>query len=346
MNAPDTEIQFRLQDYYRQAFPEQKEAQILELTPLNLGWESIIYAFKVVIDPHSSSQPQSLILRLYPGTDAHAKSQREFAGLQVLHQLGYPVPRVFRLERENSPFGKPFILMEKIEGEILWYRLDQSSPEQKAALLDQFCALFVQLHQLDWQPFIHRVNPPNQPEPYQYVNQFLKMINDATRQFPDLQSFIPVLEWLRERRDKVPCARPAPVHWDFHPGNVILRPDGKMTVIDWTQIQVSDPRFDLGWTLLLVGAYNGDEPRQMILSEYQRHVGMEIGQLEFFDVANALKRLGSVLISLFAGADQMGMRPDAIENMRRDFPALQRVYDLLVVRTGIRIREVETLLSG
>ena len=79
------------------------------------------------------------------------------------------------------------------------------------------------------------------------------------------------------------------------------------------------------WTLLLAGAYAGNDVRKMILAEYQRILGKEIEELHFFDVAACVKRIASVMMSLFAGADQMGMRPDAVENMRRDFPALQKM---------------------
>lgn len=32
-----------------------------------------------------------------------------------------------------------------------------------------------------------------------------------------------------------------------------------MEVIDWTDLQVSDSRFDLAWTLMLITAYEGEE---------------------------------------------------------------------------------------
>jgi len=174
----------------------------------------------------------------------------------------------------------------------------------------------------------------------------MNMLRGELSQFPDLAAFSPVLDWLDERREQVPCRRPAPIHWDFHPGNVILKPDGAAVVIDWTQIQVSDPRFDLGWTLLLTGAYTTDDVRELILTEYQRFSGAPVEQLRFFDVASCVKRLGTVMISLSAGADSMGMRPDAVAMMRRDFPALQRVYDLMVDRTGIKVSAVERLLDS
>jgi len=258
-----------------------------------------------------------------------------------LHEVGYPVPRVLSLELDPAFFGKPFVLMERVEGEMLWPVLDRSTPETSAAYLTEMCSLLVKLHALDWHSFVPESEQGRYADPYAIIDQFLNWLRAMAEPFPDLNAFFPMIEWLETRRDLVPCSRPAPVHWDFHPGNVILQPDGEMKVIDWTQIQVSDPRFDLGWTLLLAGAYYGVETRSNILNEYQRLSGSQVEQLEFFDVANAIKRLGSVMISLSAGAEQMGMRPDAIAAMRRDFPSLRWVYNLMFKHTGISVPEIE-----
>jgi aminoglycoside phosphotransferase (APT) family kinase protein len=287
-----------------------------------------------------------MILRIYPGDDAYQKSGREFEGMKRLYEVGYPVPKVFILEQDDSPFSKPFVLMERIEGEMLWPALDRSNPETSAAYLTAMCSLFVKLHKLDWRSFVPKVEQTSYENPYVFIDQYLNWLRSMAEPFPDLSAFFPVIEWLEARRDQVPCKRPALVHWDFHPGNLILQPDGELKVIDWTQIQVFDPRFDLGWTLLLAGGYSGIEIRNHILNEYQRISGSQVEQLKFFDIANAIKRLGSVMISLSAGAEQMGMRPDAIAAMRRDFPALRWVYNLLVIRTGISVPEIERFLEN
>ncbi len=342
------EIEHALQaylDHNTSALPGIREIKIKKATPLNRGWESIIYILDLETGTQRYSKLERLILRMYPGEDAYHKSAREFAGMQQLHAVNYPVPMVHILEREESPFDKPFIIMEHIEGEIMWPLLDRSSPEEAAVLLTRFCDLFVRLHNLDWQDFVTKGEQTADNNPFHFVDQFLSGAHDALEMFPDLEIFLPVVEWLEARRDQVPCAQPAPVHWDYHPGNLILQPDGNLKVIDWTQIQVTDPRFDLGWTLLLTGAYSGKDTRTFIHEEYQRLSGREVENLAFFDVANAIKRLGSVMISLSAGADKMGMRPDAIAKMRRDFPMLRWVYNLMVKRTDIYIQEVERFLE-
>jgi aminoglycoside phosphotransferase (APT) family kinase protein len=344
----DEDIVRALQDYYDQnsaLLPDKGDVKITNAISLNVGWESVIYSFDLFTGTQRDRQVKKLILRIYPGDDAHHKSIREYTGMQQLHAVGYPVPAVYIVERGKSPSSKPFIIMEHIEGEIMWPILDRSTQEEAATLLTLFCELFVQLHALDWRDFTFRGDQLTINNLYHYVDQFLHWLQDMSDLFPILKTFIPVIEWLEVRRDTVPCARPAPVHWDYHPGNVIVQPDGGLKVIDWTQIQVSDPRFDLGWTLLLAGAYSGNEIRRLILEEYQRLCGTEIDNLAFFEVANAVKRLGSVMISISEGADKIGMRPDAIATMRRDFPAVRWVYNLMVERTGIRLPEVEQFLE-
>jgi aminoglycoside phosphotransferase (APT) family kinase protein len=341
------QIQRELEAYYRRTFSNHQNARVFEITELTEGWESIIYAYKLAVDPQTGSQPQSLILRLYPGTNAHQKSMREFEGMQVLYRLGYPVPQVYHLEGEDSPFEKPFVLMEFVEGDLMWSLFGRSGPERRRELIAQLCELQIALHNLDWQPFVSQDNRRAiEQNTYIFVDCWLAEVRELMKSFPALVAFSPVMDWLEARRDAVPCNRPAPIHWDFHANNLIVRRDGTAVVIDWTQIQISDPRFDLGWTLLLMGAYEGKRVRNLILQEYERINGAKVDQLEFFDVANCLKRLGTVFLSLAVGADQMGMRPEAVEGMRRDFPALQRAYDLLVQRCGINIPVVEELLSS
>jgi len=343
------DIESALQDYFDKnptTHPGKRDVKIQNITALKAGWESIIFAFDLVHSPQFDRQPERLILRIYPGEDAYEKSIREFKGMQNLFRMGYPIPAVYTLERAKSPFGKPFIIMEYIEGETIWPILDRSTPEDATALLTRFCELFIQLHGLDWHSFVFNRDQPAAGDPYQFVDRYLKMLRSMSESFPVLKAFLPTIEWLEARRDEVPCIRPALIHWDFHPGNLILQPDSAIKVIDWTQIQVSDPRFDLGWTLLLVGAYSGSDAREFILEEYQRLYDAEVENLAFFDVANAIKRLGSVMISISAGAEKMGMRNDAIASMRRDFPALHWVYNLMVERTEIKVAEIERFLDS
>jgi aminoglycoside phosphotransferase (APT) family kinase protein len=338
------DMQSRLQAYFAHAFPDRPEAQISDLVSLSAGWESDVYAFRVEYGPAGARQGEELILRIYPGDDGRSKSAREFHGMNRLYQAGYPVPQVLLLERENSPFGQPFILMERIQGELLWPRLSNAPEAEQAELLTLFCRLFVQLHTLAWQPLVDDVSLYDTGNPYIFIDRELSRWRSFFDRFPK-PGFLPLFDWLERRRDQAPCLRPSLIHWDFHPANILLRPDGSAVVIDWTQLDISDARFDLAWTLLLAGTHGNTARRDAILQEYERLLGARVEALAYFEVAACVKRLFSVVISLTDGPEKLGMRPDAVAMMKQQLGAIKRVYDLLLERTGIEVPEVEALLA-
>jgi aminoglycoside phosphotransferase (APT) family kinase protein len=350
------EMAVRLQAYYADSLATGWGARVKDLTAISSGWESEVYAFDLSpseaasgeLTPGPAQEPpgEPLILRVYPGDDAWEKSAREFQGLRELHRAGYPVPEVSLLERDRSPFGKPFIIMERIEGETLWPLLAAASPARQRELLTQFTRLLVQLHQLDWRLFTP-VAPPGieasdgaiNGDAYTYVNRWLDLVHAYLERFP-LPGFLPVIQWLETRKDRVPCRSPAPIHWDFHPANILLQPDGAAVVIDWTQFEVSDYRFDLAWTLLLLATHASEEWRDFVLEEYERLSGNPVEELEFFEVAACAKRLLAVAISRSYGPEKLGMRPDALAAMESQLPALRQVYQLLREKTGIDATEL------
>jgi aminoglycoside phosphotransferase (APT) family kinase protein len=340
-------LQAYLQTYCEQAFPAWRDVQVTDVVSVSEGWESDVYSFELTHGPGGAREPEGLILRIYPGDDAGQKSAREFQGMRQLHRAGYPVPEVLALERERSPFGKPFVIMERIEGRMLWPVMFEPSvgKRRQGKLLTLFCELFVQLHALDWRPFVGRDEQARYGNPYTFVDNWLDQFRGFLARSP-VPGFTSVMAWLEERRGDVPCSRPAVVHLDYHPANVLLRDDGSAVVIDWTQVGVDDPRLDLAWTLLLICAYEGPGWRTPVLAEYERLAGFRVEGLAYFDVLACAKRLGSVVVSLLEGPERMGMRPEAVAMMRQQMGPLGRVYDLLVERTDIRVPEIEGLLAA
>jgi aminoglycoside phosphotransferase (APT) family kinase protein len=327
---------------YTRAFPDTQGSKVTELAEISAGWESDMYSFTIESGPPGERRCDELILRIYPGEDAYAKSAREHRGMSLLHSAGYPVPQVLVLERDNSPFGRPFLIMERISGQQMWPVWFGSPEEKQKELLTLFCQLFVRLHTVDWRPFVQDVTPYDAGDPYALLDRELGRMRPYQERFP-IPGFVPVAEWLVEQRDLVPCEQPSVIHWDYHPGNILLCDDGSAVVVDWTQVDVSDSRFDLAWTLLLVSTYEGRVWYERILHEYERLAGVKVEQLAFFEVFACLKRLYSVVASLTYGPETLGMRPETAAIMLQQLGASKRVYDLLLERTGIKVPEVEEL---
>jgi len=259
--------------------------------------------------------------------------------MQKLFSAGYPVPRVFLLEADHSPIDRPFIMMEFIQGEMMWYLLDNSSDEKQKQLLDQFCRLYVQLHNLDWKLF--NANLPT-GDPFFFIDRWISEARGVVQNFPDLD-ISPFLEWVTSQRGLFTCERPSPTQQDFHPGNILVRPDGTAVVIDWAHFNVTDSRFDRAWTLVLTHSHGWAGMRDFILKGYEQHLGKPVEQIEAFEVIACARRLFDITVSLTLGPQHLGMTAQAIDSIRSYMDAHRRVYRLFVERTGLQIKAFDEL---
>jgi aminoglycoside phosphotransferase (APT) family kinase protein len=338
-------IRAQLQDYAERALPAWPQPAVGTVTRITDGWECELYRFDLEYGPPGARERLGLVLRAYPGDGAARKAEHEFTGLQRLHQAGYPVPQVYHLALAGSPLGQPFVLMERIEGELLWPALETRSRAEQAELITLFCELMARLHRLDWRPFAADPARLEAAGPYVFVDAML----DDARTFVahgGLPGFAPLVDWLAAHRAQAACARPAVTHRDFHPANVLLRADGSPVVIDWPNLAVTDARFDLSWTLMLVQSHVGRALRDTLLAGYEHASGAKVENLAYFEVHACGRRLTDVTISLTHGPERQGMRPEAVALMRAQLPSLAAVAEMLFQRTGLRVPEVEGLLRG
>ncbi len=324
------------------AFPSYGKATVENIEHVTSGWESDIYLFRAVFE---RGRAENLVIRLYPGErqGAAGKAEGEYRALRLLNQAGYPVPRVDALDVSGAIFEPPWILMERIEGSTLSGRMYGSKdPTERRQSLELFCKLFVDLHNLEWDKWVpveYQVHPRTRTD---LLDRMFTQ-GQAMMQALPLPGFLPVMEWLQERREEAGGTRVSLIHLDFHAENILYRPDGKAFVIDWTNIDLSDYRVDLAWTLLLTLCYNGPQWREAILHEYERQSGLQVEHLEFYDVLACVRRLYSIVGSLRYGAGALGMRPGAENVMRQQAAQARVVYELMKSHTGIRIPEVEEL---
>lgn len=311
-----------------------------ELTNLSMGWESDVYGF--TLTDLATGSVAERVLRLYFGQGSAEKAVRESAGIQILRRAGYPVPEVYTVENGPAALGRPFLIMQRASGEQLWPLLLRRDAPPDATHLARFCALMVQLHTLDW-------NGPADDErarlPRREVAEQLAYLAGFAVRNP-LDGIADGMEWLRSRQDRVSAIPLAMLHWDFHPANVLFAPPAQYTVIDWTQAEFSDPRFDLAWTVVLVGSQASWQAAKMIQTGYVAQGGSWGDDLDFFEAAACLKRLFSVLIALAHGAEALGMRPSAERIMVEQLDRIAQVYGRWLEITGVRMAEADRQLAA
>ncbi len=97
-------------------YPDRDDIQIQNLQNITIGWETEILSFDFEWRLNGERQLQKLVARIYPGTYAEVKAQKEASIMKRLLEIGYPVPTVHIVETGVSNLGNPFLIMDRIDG--------------------------------------------------------------------------------------------------------------------------------------------------------------------------------------------------------------------------------------
>ena len=195
------------------------------------------------------------VLRAQPTGDllksAHAVD-REFRVMRALADTPVPVPRTLALcdEREGSPLGRKFFVMQRLEGEGHW---DPARPgstrEHRSAVFDAMCATLAALHAVD--PGAVGLSDYGRPGDY-----FARQLAVWTRQYRasetgTIDEMDRLIAWLGAH----PGARSEEtvlVHGDWRPDNLIFAAGSPevVGVLDWELSTLGHPIADLAYQIM------------------------------------------------------------------------------------------------
>ncbi len=331
-----------LTQFYRKGQPTWKEVVVSDTTDLTSGWETELYGFTLEYRERSRSVSRRLVARLYPGRYAPQKAEHEFGVIRRLGEAGYSVPEVHDVETDLEVLGMPFITMDWIEGHSMMDDFLGTPMEGLGPHLEAFTKLFVDLHRID--PALVFPESPSFADTSEYLDLALERTRRGLEERgpPWLR---PVLDWLEVGKHGVSPGRFSVLHRDFHPGNIMVRPDGSHAVIDWGASSLGDFREDIMWTVLLASAFQGRPSGEATLEAYQTAAGEEVRDAGFFEVAAIYRRIQDTSISFMRGAEEASMRAGAVEQMREGIAHLYNVHGFLEERTGIRLPEFDEILG-
>jgi len=327
------DVQAKISEYYSNLYPDREGQRISEVEDITSGWEARLLTYVVEYVEAGRTVREERVIRLFQGHEAPQKAEGEHGLLSRLHAVGFPVPEVFHVETDASALGGSFIIMEYIRGRNLSEVLIEVSEEEAERLMTEFTRIWVDLHLLEGSLII-----PGFPEgdTDRYLDDTLATADRFIRDL-GVSWLQPVIDWIEAHRNEVAPEGLSVIHMDYHTQNVMVRDDGRLVVLDWTQAAPGDYRADLAWTLLLMSTYGPQDVRDAILERYERVSRKETRDIEFFDVIACARRLLSVAASLSVGAEQLGMRSGAEEMMRESAGHFRKVYGLFRERTGIEL---------
>jgi aminoglycoside phosphotransferase (APT) family kinase protein len=288
-----------------------------------------------------------VIARIYFGDGSGEKVAHEFAVLAGLTQAGYPCPRPLWMETPSVLWERPVLFMQRVPGEPIWGPMLRGDVDTRRAFRGAFVRAFVALHLLD----LGETDLPKKlgvPAPHAAVTGQVDGMRRAGLALPEI-GFGPAVDLLSAQAKEVRPGHVGLVHWDFHPANVLAElgqanAEVKVTIIDWSGAEVTDTRFDLAWTLVVIGSQEGWEAAAPILQEYEALCGPQ-ADLEFFLRLAYARRLYVMTMALMHGASVLGLRAGVESAIRDRLDGMRMMYAKWLDATGTSLPTVEQILE-
>jgi aminoglycoside phosphotransferase (APT) family kinase protein len=283
-----------------------KEFKIQDITQLKSGWAGDIFSFNVIVDEKIQNR---LILKIYEGTQNGVSSiEKECKALASLRKVGYPVPELFSYDISLIEFDKPFLIMERIEGKLLWdvYMQDK---EHQSQHMQQFTKLLFDLHSLD----VKHIQPDFEvTAPITLIDRELDEISQIIRQYKIFE-FEEIYQWLQDKKTFLSDLKPSIMHRDYHPWNVLVDETSNPYVIDWVW-GIGDYRFDLAWTVTLMERSGFEQFAAEVYNQYLALMNSPMQDFEYFRVLATLRWILNVTVSIRSGEN---LREGDVENFRK-----------------------------
>ncbi|MGO4184300.1 aminoglycoside phosphotransferase family protein [Paenibacillus sp. TAF43_2] len=150
---------------------------------------------------------------------------------------------------------------------------------------------------------------------YDFIGYFYPAINEHADLFESLTRFLSLTQL---KQDHI-------IHGDFHLGN-ILENNGKYTVIDWTNGQLGDTRYDFAWSFVLISIFVSEQNAHAFRSAYLDKNEISQHDVQLFE---AIACLRWVLLSRNGNVPKESKTNDRIKRLISSNPYLKELglYD-------------------
>ena len=215
--------------------------------PISGGYDTQIFGFRLAGGRAEWAGP--LILRVLSPAHDPARALRERATQNTLAGLGYPVPRVLAASVDRALLGAGFLVMERAAGRPL---LDARRPGVAWTLAE----MHARLHGLNPEPVLRALDDEGRAAGWGFDRDTVSFEGhlaslDRRIQTGGLDGLADGMRWLLGRAPD-PSGPRVICHGDFHPQNV-LAVNGRVTaVLDWPNMVVAPPEYDVASTRVIL----------------------------------------------------------------------------------------------
>lgn len=163
----------------------------------------------------------------------------QYEMLQTLRAMGVSVSQAYGWGIDHN---QNRVLLTSYDGRALSHGDD----------IHRVSKLMAELHRIPLDSF-----PANLCRQYDFVKYFFPRIDEH----PDLEDALYI------QLDAANMDSSTMIHGDYNLGNVLVGPT-KYTIIDWTNVQLGDRRYDFSWASFLIRIYNEESVYQQFIRTY------------------------------------------------------------------------------
>jgi aminoglycoside phosphotransferase (APT) family kinase protein len=315
--VPDApgDVEQRIVAFLRSKLVDAADVRVHGLQRTSSGFSRENWVFDATWRVGGRTEQAALIIRRDPkGSVLNTDRRTEFAVLRSLEETTVPAPRARWIDADGSWFGRPSIVMDRVEGSCEWYILNGDLPlEMRVALARRCLALLAQIHTVDWRKagLEQWLGPAEGAGASAEIRRWeAELRRQQLEPHPELEV---VLGWLRKHAP--PPSSVGLVHGDFKPGNMLLGGLEIVVMLDWETAHLGDPIEDLGWITNPLRKREHQIPgaweRHDIMRAYEELAGTVVDDeaLRFWNVLANFKSSVIVLTGLRSWVDGLGERP-------------------------------------
>lgn len=225
----------------------------INITPLDSGLEADVFRI--------STLDSKFVLKVW-NRDSKPDISIQYKLLEGLYNQGIAV---------SKPFGWG---IDEKNNQVLLTSFDGTPIDKVNKLkLTELADILTEIHKFPLEKLGNIAVPK-----YDFVDYFFPSINGNL----DIKELL--IQFVGSSKMEQNCL----IHGDYNLGN-ILESDGKYTIIDWTNVQLGDPRYDIAWTIILIWIYVSERYCTIYRSIFLTKNNYTGDELEIFEAIACLR---------------------------------------------------------
>jgi aminoglycoside phosphotransferase (APT) family kinase protein len=261
-----------------------------------------------------------------------------------------PMPKLVAYEGDRGVLGRPFFVMEFVEGVIpadvprysqAGFLVDQATPAERERMVREGVEVMGKLARVDWRKLGLEwldVKGKGDPQLRDQIELYRRYAEQelAGRDHPVLMG---CLDWLEANAPDAPAG----ISWgDSRLGNVIWQDYRPAAVCDWEAVSLCPPEADIGWWVMFdrtsfedLGAARmpGFPTREEMVAIWERATGRRVRDtIDYWEIFG-LMRFCAIMIKLGDRMVRAGIVPASVE-MWRENGTTHSLAALLARQTG------------